>query len=182
MIAEDAAEKVATPDQLARITTEGIRLIELTKQSETFAEQSKVAKQDAYKIATEVLPSLMDEAGIKMVGLADDFTLTREEQVFANVTKDNMSEACAWLEKSGHGSIIKNEFVIPVEKGDTKAMKLIRKLLKANKIPFEESMGVHPKTLEAFVKESVEEGRTLPAFIGSHIVPVVKLKAAKKKR
>jgi len=180
-IAQDIASAAASPDQLARITGEAANLIEYSATLEGLEKREKEVKAEIVKLQQEVLPALMDEAGVRTIGLEGDFTLERDELVFASVSKANAPAATKWLEESGNGALIKCSFSIPVEKGDVKLMAKIRKLLVANKIGFEESTGVHPQTLLAFVKERLADGKPIPASITHHVQPVVKLKAPKKK-
>jgi hypothetical protein len=139
-------------------------------------EEQLAAEQAALKTLQEqTLPSLMEEAQIPRIGIDEEYDLERQQQVFANITKANANKACAWLQKNGYGALVKANFKINVDKGDTRTQERIRSGLRKAKIPFEESVGVHAQTLGAFVRESLAQGRKLTPLIGVHCQPVAVL-------
>lgn len=180
MMKEDA-QAAAPPEKIDAIKGSARELYKHINEVVQLSESLEKAKAEVKRITEQVLPPLMDEAAITALKLADNLTLERGEAVFASISKANALEAANWLEENGHGAIVKFAFTIPLEKGDTKMEKLVRKTLKAAKIGYEESCSVHPQTLTAFVKESLEAGRTLPDSIAVHVQPIVKLKMAKAK-
>lgn len=179
MIAEDA-DQAPPPDVLARLNGHAQEL----EQHYTRLAQASLVAEDATKqiqrIETEVLPSLMDEAHTKKITLDGGVQFERAERVFASVSKANAAKAAAWLIKAGYGSIVKMGFNIEVPKGDVKLQTKIKGILAKAKIKFGELTGVHPQTLLAFVKESLEAGRKLPSEISVHTQGVVKVTFPKK--
>jgi hypothetical protein len=182
LIEEDAKSVAVRPDTLAMITTEAHRMVEMATKAEELEKQAKEAAAEARRISEQILPPLMDEAGVPMLGLDDGSVITRSEQIYANIAKDNLEDATEWLVANGYGALVKNAFTIPVDKGDVKAVARIRSVLIKGKIEFDEAPSVHPRTLVAFVKESLAEGRQLPEAITYHIQPRVDLKKSKSKK
>ena len=180
LIAEDAAAQQASPDTLARITTAAAELQVLEARVDQLEQETKEAEREARRLAEQVLPSLMDEAGVPFLGLEDGSKLERTEAVFASIAKDNAREATQWLEEHGYGSLVKNGFYIPVDKGDVKLSAKVRKVLEKAGLPFDEQCGVHPQTLVAFVRESLSQGRELPKTITYHVQPKVVIKQSRK--
>jgi hypothetical protein len=180
-IAADAAAASASPDQLSVITARAADLVEHRATMEGLLAAAADHKKEIEKLEQEVLPALMDEAQVRVIGLAGDFTLERTEKVYASISKANAPTAAQWLEESGNGALIKIEISVALEKGDTELAAKVRALLTKNRIGFEESVGVHPQTLLAFVKERLADGKPLPDSITHHIQPLVVMKAPKKK-
>lgn len=182
-IAADAANETANPDVLARITTAAQEMRKLQKEAEHFTGLAAERETEARRLSEQVLPPLMDEAGVTDLGLDDDTRVERMEKVYASIAKDNEAAAAQWLEKHGYGDIIKSSVVIPVDKGDIKTLTRLRSSLTKAGIAFEERSGVHPATLVAFVKESLTMNppRDLPKAIMHHTQAVVVLKAQKKR-
>lgn len=175
----DAATPAATPDQLQQIKDQARLMAQKVAEAKELEAKAEVLVKEARKLAEEVLPNLMDSAGVKMLGLDDQTVIKRDEQVYASVSKVNAPAATEWLEDNGYGALVRYELTIPLEKGDTKLAKKITSVLTKNKIGFVESVGVHPQTLLAFVRESLKEGRALPTTITHHIQPVVKITKSK---
>lgn len=182
MIVEDAAAQQASPDVLAQITTAAAELQVLEARAKQLEEQTEETKREARRLAEQVLPSLMDEAGVPFLGLEDGSKLERTDAVFASIAKDNAREATQWLEDHGYGALVKNGFTITVDKGDVKLAAKVRKALQKAKLPFEEQCSVHPQTLVAFVKESLLQSRKLPKTITYHVQPKVVIKQPKKSK
>lgn len=176
-MAADAAAIDVAPDTLARITTTAHEL----QAAESLVAQVecdlKEAQATVSRLRNEVLPALMDEAGVKELVLDDGAKVTRNEEVYASLAKDKRAAACAWLVKNGYGGLVKNQFAIALPRGDTKAATALSALLKKAKVKFEFFQTVHAQTLLAFVRESIEAGRKLPPTITYHVQPSVKVKS-----
>jgi hypothetical protein len=181
MIAEDASQQSATPDMLAKITTTAhdLKAAQL-KQAQIAAElekQSNLVKQ----LEQQTLPSLMDEAGMKSFTLDDGTFLERAEEIYPSISKANKPEACKWMIENGFDALVKNFLNIPLPRGEAKNVKKITTVLRKAKIAFELSHDIHPQTLKAFVRESLEESRELPGTITVHVQPCVKMKVKESK-
>lgn len=166
-------------DKLDAITLAVSQMRHLQDLSAQLTADLATVTTEARRIAEQVLPALMDEAGLASLRLDDGATLTREDAVYASIAQADAADAAAWLVQNGYGAIVKAAFQIPVGKGDTKLQVRIRTLLGRAKVDYEETSSVHPQTLRAFARESVAEGRNLPASIKVHIQPTVKLAVPK---
>ena len=182
LIAQDAAERPAlSADKLEAITAAAGQLLELEGQAAELEDKLAILNGEGIRLKQEVLPALMDEAGVTSLRLDDDTTLSRDDAVFASIAKADANTASEWLIANGYASIVKMAFAIPVDKGDVKLQKQIRALLAKARIGYEEQSSVHPGTLRSFAKESVEAGRKLPPEIKVHVQPTVKVARKKVK-
>lgn len=185
MIAEDAARPVAaSPDTLASITAHALLMKEKAQRVQKLEEEVDRVKAEVRELRETVLPALMQEAQVTSIGLEDGegTWIERSDAVFASISKANAAAACAWLDEHGYGAIVKSGITIPIARGDRKMRERIVRSLRKAGVEFEETSGVHPQTLLAFVRESVEAGRELPKSITYHIQPVVDLKKPKARR
>ena len=113
------------------------------------------------------------------------FKLDCKPYYYANIKADDplAPSAFAWLEKHGHGDIIKKTYTIVVGKGDAKLSKRIEATLNKAKIPFEVKMAVPWNTLTAFLREQIEKFKTMPPLdlLGGKVGSVVDMKVMKPK-
>lgn len=164
-------------DRLARITSAVAQLQGHQQQLNALQEQAGKHAQDIKRLQEEVLPGLMDEAGVPELTLEDGQRVVRGEEVYTNISADNASAAAKWLEDNGYGAIVRSRIVVEFEKGDAKTSAAACKALDKARVGYALTSAVHPATLKAFVKESLEAGRLLPATISVHTQPKVQLKA-----
>jgi hypothetical protein len=182
-MASDAANHItAKPDQLSKIIAAAADLREATAKVVRLEDALLEAKALERRLEEEVLPALMDEAGVKDIGLDTEDRLVRGEEVYASISQVNMPKAVAWLAKHNMASIVKANILIPLTQGDIQTQKKITLLLTKAKVKFAVNNTIHPQTLKAFARESVAEGRKLPQQIAVHIQPVVHIKAPRKPR
>jgi hypothetical protein len=177
-MAADAAAQDVSPDVLARITTTAHELKQLLHRIAGGEKLLQDLQGQVSRIRNEVLPGLMDEAGVKDLTLDDGAQIVRGEEVYASLAKEKRKAACDWLVKHGYGGLVKNQFSIALPRGSTPEAQRIAALLRKARVKFEFGQTVHASTLLAFVKESIEAGRKLPPTITVHVQPVVRVKDA----
>ena len=179
-MANDAKSVQANPDQLAKIIAASADLREQIRRIAFLEGKMEEAVKEKRRLEFEVLPGLMDGAGVLDLGLDTEERLVRENDIHASIPEKGMDKAVAWLDKNNLGSLVKAQFVVPIDKGDTKTRDRIATLLKKAKVEFALNSSIHAQTLKAFVRESVANGRKLPASFSVHIQPVVHIRAPKK--
>lgn len=136
------------------------------------------------------LPDLFMEAGIDSLGLEAEGNLpafdTKLKPFYkASIPKDKEGEAFSWLEKQGHGDMIKNMFSVQFGMGDNTKAKKLEAFLKKEKISYECGRGVPWNTLTAFVKEQIEDRKVKPSdlpldLLGAYVGRIVTIKPRKK--
>jgi hypothetical protein len=181
MIARDAAQE-KPPAPTAEVIAIAQQARKIEQEIAALIEQTEAKTQEWNRLRQKVLPSMMDALQLRQFMLDDGTTVERSDEVFASISKDNALAAAAWLIKAGHGAIVKAKIVIEFEKGDTEIAALARKVLDKARIGYEETAGVHASTLKSFVKEQIEEGKTLPPSITHHIQPVAVLRVKKPRK
>jgi hypothetical protein len=123
------------------------------------------AKEEYNEICNELLPSAMDSLGLSELTLEDGTKIGVETFYQASISKENKDAALNWLESEGHVDIIKHEVKVSLKKGQrAEAEAACRALTDAGLDP-NVDMSVHTSTLKAFVREEVEQGRTIDPAI-----------------
>ncbi len=134
------------------------------------------------KFKPGLLPELLKEIGIRSFTLADDTALEIGTIYRGSIKDDNREIALAWLRDNGFGAMIKNEFKLAFGKDeDAQARKLAAYFAKQG-LSYDSKEGVHHSTLNAFIKDQTEKGRTIPDCLGPFITDVAKVVNRKVKK
>ena len=143
------------------------QLAELLQQNEKIVQQLELELEEAknnLKTVREVdLPEAMQAANLKQITLTDGSSIKVEEFYKAHISEANRVAAHAWLVQNGHAGIIKHEVTVKFGKDENKkADDAINKLKQLGHEP-SVKQGVHPQTLNAFVKEQLTKGKDIPS-------------------
>ena len=183
VVPEDKLEAVR--DQLRKSRDTELEIADLTEKLEAL---NKVQNLRIH----EELPALFQEIGIDKLGIGAEGNLPAYDaslspyykaSISAEWPQERQDAAFDWLEKEGHGDLIKNMFVVQLGRGDEKKAKKLRGLLEKAGYEFENKRAVPWNTLTAFVKEQVEVKQKTPnlELIGATVGKIVKLKPRKEK-
>lgn len=101
------------------------------------------------------LPLAMTTLGLRSFELVGGGSLKVKKTVVGGLSKDRQQDGFAWLEKHGHGGIIKHEIKVIFSKGeDSWARKFMADLAKRKKpVRAERKDFIAPQTLGAFIRE-----------------------------
>jgi hypothetical protein len=133
----------------------------------------KVAKAKLFSIATEDIPALMTEIGVKEITLETGEKVTVALDIASSITEANKENAFKWLIDNGYGSIIKTEVMVAFGKDELpKALALAEELTEKGLVP-EMSRGVHASTLKAWLKERVLAEQEVKEEIDPDEPPIV---------
>ena len=126
-------------------------------------EEIKKLKEQADKIASEIIPNMLAEQGLSSLKLADGSGVEIRKTYSCTVKKDNLESAYKWLRDNGLGDIIKNEVFVTFGKGeDNKAEQLLNLAVQEGFEPQQKSK-VEPMTLKALYRERIEAGLDMPS-------------------
>ena len=126
-------------------------------------EELKKQKEQADKIASEIIPTMLAEQGLSSLKLADGSAVEVGKSYSCTVKKDNIESAYKWLRENGLGDLIKNEVSVTFGKGeDNKAEQLLDLAAQEGFEPQQKSK-VEPMTLKALYRERVEAGLDMPS-------------------
>ena len=178
---EDSTEnRVHSSAELSQVSDLASRLIQIQKAKEVLGERIAALSEEEDRIQGADLPGLMDEIGLKEFKLKSgdqvvvkpvikgsipaESAILREKDIDKrSEMRERFETALIYLEKNGAGAMIKNMLVAELGKDSTKLTKAAVAALKKLKIHAELSRGVHPGSLNSWIKERIENG-TPPDF------------------
>lgn len=173
-------------DALDKLRERVRRCRDLTQEIHNSEERIVTAKRELNTITMTELPDLFDEYGVSSVGIPEEGNspaYTAEAKPFYNakIRDENAEAAFAWLDKHGHGDLIKNTFSVEFGRNENKAADKLRAVLEKMDIDYAQKKTVPWNTLTAFVKEQIEKhNATLPLdLLGATVGRVVRLKEKK---
>lgn len=128
------------------------------------AEAELKKAQDLRKdIEERQIPDAMREAGVEELKLAGGVVIGIEEVLGVTVRKDNKQRVLNWLEKEGHGGIIKRKLSVTFNKDQQdEASNLIKVLVEEHGMPTKEEREYASQTLKKIVRERREAGLPVP--------------------
>jgi len=134
-------------------------------------------KAEERKIGQEEVPELMDNLGFTKIVLSTGETVTVADAVQCGIPAPQREAAYLWLDKHGHGALIKSAVTAKFARGEKdQAYDAVRAL---EAIGISPSLGesVHAGTLKAWAREELAQGHSLPADLFKiHVVRITKVK------
>ena len=153
------------------IADECNKLIETQKERAITEEKLKTLKETERGLSEQSIPNLMQEAGYSEIKLVDGTAISINTFYAASISKAKEEEAFDWLRDNGYGDLIKNNVILQFGKAqDEDANNLVGEL-KSKGHNVSQKMKVEPMTLKAFVRNEIEQGKSVPidllgVFIG----------------
>ncbi len=162
---EDYAQYVEEPpaDLLTRLSEQAEIWVAKGREIEEYERKAKELKEEAKKLAEEVIPELMAEAGMSSFALADGLIITIKDTVYANIEDAHIDEAHAYLKEHGEAALIKNVVTASFGMGQEGIADNVLKILmevqqkEMEEFSLDRKEGVHHSTLRAFAKRMFKE-------------------------
>lgn len=182
----DANDAAPEADSLARVA----RLSELLARQDAEVVAAELAlrkaKEARERTASEDLPQLMAELGLKELKLEDGSSVGIEDFIACAIKDENRAEAVAWLRARDYDGILKTELSLSFARGeDADLDEVVQTIEQAAGRSVEVVSGVHPQTLKAFIKERIAAGEftdEVKRLFSVFRKPVAVLTQPKKKR
>jgi hypothetical protein len=156
----------------------------------------KEAKKRMTEIEAETLPTLMESAGMKEYKLTNGAEIKIQEILSASIPSitgiakakgeqreeliERREEGINWLRTHGGESLIKNEFIFSLGKGNDEKLETLKSVAEELTLPWANDENVHSGTLKAFLKEKIEKGDEIPFnTFGIYTGKIAKIKQPK---
>lgn len=123
-----------------------------------------------------VIPELMEMCGTTLFRLEDGTTIEIVPELYARIPEDSESAAFEWLEKNGHGGIIKRQIIVAFNKNEEAKAAALRAELAGKYSAVSQKSDVHWQTLTKWVKERLAEGEFIDPSIAVAQKDVAKIK------
>lgn len=175
----DYEEKATvTDDQIKTISTLARKQIELMHAYDRAEKELKAAKIALYNVQEKELPEAMLAAGMEAFTLATGEKVSVKETLYASIAQKNKNAAIAWLMDNGHGEIVKENVLLPFEKGEhEKVVELLEILEENGYLNHAVDDVVNTATVKSLIKELLEKGEAVPLeLFGAHFARKAEVK------
>lgn len=125
-------------------------------------EQLQKKKAEETFISEQEIPNKMNEAGISKLELTDGSKVEIKPFYAAKIPVAKVDEAFDWLRKNGHADMIKNNVSLTFGTNEDQAARNLVDELRQKGHNVKQVEKVEPMTLKAFVREQIEEGKSVP--------------------
>jgi len=175
-------------DKLSRLEKHLTDARDLEREITSLEERLSEMRQQLNGLYSKTIPDLFDECKMEAFTLQADGNYPAIEyemkpyysaNIAATWPEEKRRAAFDWLEKNGHGDLIKVDVISSFERGrKEQAEKFFESVCKKKGVSAKFKETVHPQTLTAFVKEMVEEKGVMPPLelLGASVGRVVKPK------
>jgi hypothetical protein len=165
-------------NELGAITEAAERVLSLEEEIRALENQLKDKGQTLKKLTEQELPDLMQELNVKdftltngaKIGLVDIVSASIPSAGQINRAKGDVKEELLsrqkrchnWIRKNYGEALIVSNIEVPFGKHEDKKCSEFKKQLRKDKVFYNESTGVHPQTLKAFIRECLGKGINVP--------------------
>ena len=160
---EQDQQEIIEKTDISTLSRYCLMLQNLEDQMLNMEKDLKKLKEEADKIGSEIIPSLLAEQGLASLKLADGSSIDIRKSYNCTIKKDQVESAFEWLRNNGLGDLIKNEVAVQFGKGeDNKAEQLLGLAVREGYEPSQKQK-VEPMTLKALYRERIEAGLDMPS-------------------
>ena len=160
---EQDQQEIIEKTDISALSRYCLMLQNLEDQMLNMEKDLKKLKEEADKIGSEIIPSLLAEQGLASLKLADGSSVDIRKSYNCTIKKDQVESAFKWLRDNGLGDLIKNEVAVQFGKGeDNKAEQLLGLAVREGYEPSQKQK-VEPMTLKALYRERIEAGLDMPS-------------------
>ena len=146
------------------------------------AAEIKKLEEREFQLENEIIPSMIESAGVKSLTLTDGAKVSVKDQLRANITMENEDFCFNWLKQNGLDDVIKNNVVLTFGRGqDSDATNIMNELQDRGLYPSNKK-AVAWNTLSKLVEEQIAKGSMSSADqekFGVHTFKKVKIERKK---
>jgi len=173
-------------EQLTKINIKTDEVKEISEACKKLSSQNKLVEdtekllkeqqEESRRLSEEVIPTLMQQAGVSSIKLEDGSSVTVSPYYYAKIPEDKKHEAFKWLRDNNFGDLIKNNVSVSFGKGeDSDAVKL-KATLEKQGLVVDQKQDIHWQTLRGFVREQMEKNHNIPSeMFGLYVANRTKL-------
>lgn len=128
---------------------------------------------DLKELQESQLPNAMFELGVSEFKLATGEKISIQKKVIGNIKKENQEAAYKWLEENNLSGLVKKQVNLDFAKDEvdlSEVVSTIQDTFPELDFSATSKKTIHPATLNAFCKEQIESGVTLPEDLFNVIV------------
>lgn len=123
----------------------------------------KDAKIKLRKICESDLPDAMAAAGMALFKTDNGLLVEISEKMTASISEKNKRAAIKWLMDNDLSSLVKENVVVPFDKGESEKVAALIDVLEANGVnDYSVSPSVNTSSVKSALKELIEQGVAVP--------------------
>ena len=139
-------------------------------------EQIKEAKAVERGINQGEIPALMASLNFESITV-DGRKVAVKDSIQCAIPAPQRPNAYNWMDKNGHGSLIKTALSAKFNRGESDAAYNAQKTLEAMGITADLAESIHGGTLKAWAREELAQGHSLPSdYFKVHVVKITTVK------
>ena len=150
-------------DEVKEISQACQKLTSQNKKVEELQILLKQEEEEARRLSEEVIPTLMQQAGVSSIKLEDGSAVEVSPYYYAKIPEDKKHEAFAWLRDNNHGDLIKNNVSVAFGKGEDSKAAELKATLEKQGLVVDQKQDIHWQTLRGFVREQMEKNKNIPS-------------------
>lgn len=155
------------PNNLLEIAELAEQQLKAAQEVEIAERNLKDKKEQLREISERILPEKMEQLGLQDYTTTSGTHIEVEDKTKGYLTIENRNAGFDWMERSGFGPLIKQKLTVLFGKKDfEKAKSLLVELLDRGFVAGMERE-VHWKTMDAFIRNQLAEGNSIPLEIFS---------------
>ena len=160
---EQDQQEIIEKTDIQQLSGYCLELQSLEDQIEFLEKEVKKLKQQADKIASEIIPNMLAEQGLSSLKLADGSAVEVRKSYSCTIKKDGADAAYQWLRENGLEDLIKNEVFVTFGKGEDNKAEQLLGLAEQEGFEPQQKSKVEPMTLKALYRERIEAGLDMPS-------------------
>jgi len=179
----DVVDPAEIEDRLEKIMAYGEKMAVLDSDIVDLQAKIDIKNRELKNISMEVLPELLNEAGMTSFVLNNGKTVELTDSIQTSIIAAMKPQALQWLEDNGYGGMIKSNIVVSYPREEKALANKLMKQLQARKTvvssDIKQEANVHAGTLKAWGKTMFEEGEgsKIPTgLFSTHRVKIAKVK------
>ena len=175
----DLLEDVApASNELGAISDMAQKMFNIQAECENLEMLLKNRKLDLKAIAEQALPDLMQELNIKEFTLTNGAKVEIKDVITGSVpsagaiarakgdTQDELAirqqQCFEWLRGNGAGDLIQSNVEVQFGRNEDDECNAFTEELRERQLYYKRAIGVHPSSLNSFIKERLSEGKDIP--------------------
>jgi hypothetical protein len=167
-------------DEVKEISQACQKLTSQNKKVEDLQNLLKQEEEESRRLSEEVIPTLMQQAGVSSIKLEDGSSVEVSPYYYAKIPEDKKGEAFDWLRQNNFGDLIKNNVSVSFSKGEDSNAAELKAILEAKGLVVDQKQDIHWQTLRGFVREQMEKNQNIPSeMFGLYVANRTKIKMNK---
>ncbi len=148
--------------QLGIVGELGMRAKHVEDEIKTLEKMLDDKRKELRDIVEGDLVAALDEAGIPSFELMDGSKIQIREDLYMSIPQKNKVEAANWLCQNGLGSLVKEDVVVHLQKGDPRADNLRKMLIARGFDSFDSAPAMNTTSVKAAVRKLLADGANVP--------------------